>query len=63
MSFHLLDAEEFQCHELYKYDALTKGTVSSPFYGERPEYPSDLWCEYLITAPEGYVSIKIMTTF
>ncbi|XP_035229832.1 ovochymase-2-like [Stegodyphus dumicola] len=33
-----IDTPDFQCHKLYEYDASTKGTVSSPFYGKM-EFP------------------------
>ncbi|XP_035204602.1 low-density lipoprotein receptor-related protein 12-like [Stegodyphus dumicola] len=55
-----IDTEDFQCHILYEYDASTKGTLSSPFYGKRPVYHNGLWCESRIRAPEGY---RIKLTF
>ncbi|XP_055930985.1 chymotrypsin-like elastase family member 2A [Argiope bruennichi] len=54
------DIDDYQCHELYEYDASVKGTVSSPFYGKRPNYHNGLWCEYRIRAPEGH---RIKITF
>ncbi|GBM30247.1 Ovochymase-1 [Araneus ventricosus] len=54
------DTDEYQCHELYEYDASVKGTVSSPFYGKREQYHNGLWCEYRIRAPEGQ---RIKLTF
>ncbi|GIY35845.1 plasminogen [Caerostris darwini] len=53
----IADIDEYQCHDLYEYDASVKGTVSSPYYGKR-EYHNGLWCEYRIRAPEGH-TIKI----
>ncbi|PRD32124.1 UNVERIFIED_CONTAM: Transmembrane protease serine 6 [Trichonephila clavipes] len=53
------DIDEYQCHDLYEYDASVRGTVSSPFYGKR-EYHNGLWCEYRIRAPEGH---RIKITF
>ncbi|GFY39871.1 plasminogen [Trichonephila inaurata madagascariensis] len=51
------DIDDYQCHELYEYDASVKGTLSNPFYGKR-QYHNGLWCEYRIRAPEGQ-TIKI----
>lgn len=34
---------------------MIKGEIKSPFY-DKGRYPDNLYCEYKITAPEGYVS-------
>ncbi|KAG8176249.1 hypothetical protein JTE90_021347 [Oedothorax gibbosus] len=54
------DDEDYQCRYIYQYDASVKGTVTSPLYGERQEYPNNLWCESIIKAPDGY---RIKLTF
>ncbi|XP_055931610.1 chymotrypsin-like elastase family member 2A [Argiope bruennichi] len=57
VSIATADVDEYQCHDLYEYDASVKGTMSSPFYGKR-QYHNGLWCEYRIRSPEG-TRIKI----
>ncbi|XP_054715757.1 chymotrypsin-like elastase family member 2A isoform X1 [Uloborus diversus] len=52
--------DDFQCHILYEYDATNKVTVTSPYYGKRPEYHNGLWCEYRIRSPPG---TRIKMTF
>nr|XP_042910694.1 cubilin-like [Parasteatoda tepidariorum] len=46
---------QFQCPQVYEYDATTLGEIKSPFYDDDPVYPHGLWCEYKITAPDGYM--------
>ncbi|GFR00184.1 ovochymase-1 [Trichonephila clavata] len=56
------EEEPYQCHDLEEFDATEKGEITSPFYSTEngSSYPSDLWCEYKITAPEGH---RIKLTF
>ncbi|XP_042910258.1 ovochymase-2 [Parasteatoda tepidariorum] len=54
------DIDDYQCHDLYEYDASKVGTVESPFFGKR-NYHNGLWCEYRIRAPEGYrIKLKFL---
>ncbi|XP_035209877.1 ovochymase-1-like, partial [Stegodyphus dumicola] len=51
--------EGYKCKNLEEFDAAEKGEITNPLYS-KGNYPNNLWCEYRITAPDGY---RIKLTF
>lgn len=56
------DEEPLQCYDIMEYNAMIKGEIKSPLY-DKGQYPDNLYCEYKITAPQGYVSRNIDMDF
>lgn len=53
------DEDEYQCPYTYQFMIYAKGNFSSPFYGKRPQYHPNLYCTYILRAPEGHVSFYL----
>ncbi|XP_055939285.1 chymotrypsin-like protease CTRL-1 [Argiope bruennichi] len=54
------ETDDYQCSGYHEYDASRKGNLSSPLYGQRAQYPPNLFCQYKIKAPVGH---RIKVTF